>query len=85
MTNLDLASMKTILRRLMNKKRYGGVHVEITQLRRWGITDNALKYMVNSFLLLPKPSQGKKEYSVNSHNMKEVYLILNFVKDVSEL
>ncbi len=85
MTNEDLASMKMVLRKLMNKHRYAGVHVEITQLRRWGLTPSALKYMVNNHILLGKKSQGNDEYSVNTHKLKMIHWILQQVRDASEL
>ena len=85
LNNIDLDSIKIILRKLINKDRRGGVHTEITQLRRWGLTENALKYLVNNFILIAKKSDGNRELSVNSHNMREVSRILNQVNDVSEL
>ena len=83
--NNDLISMKIIFRKLINKKRCGGVHVEITDLKRWGLTKGALKYCINNFLLLGKRSQGNKEYSVNSHKLKEINRIRKEVNDISEL
>ncbi|MBI2101457.1 hypothetical protein HYT53_02500 [Candidatus Woesearchaeota archaeon] len=83
--NNDLASMKHILRKLINKHRIGGIHVEITQLKRWGLTEIALKYLINNFLLQSKSSNNNKELAINPHKMKEVSRIINEVNDVSQL
>ena len=83
--NNDLESMKHILRKLINKHRIGGNHVEITQLRHWGLTEKALKYLINNYILRGKSSDGNKELWVDPHNMKEASRILNDVNDVSEL
>ena len=85
MNNNDLASIKHILEKLINKNRIGGNHVEITQLRRWGLTEKALKFLINNFLLQSKNSDNNKELAVNPHNIKEVYRIINEVNDISEL
>ena len=81
----DLESIKIMFRKLMNKNRFGGIHIEITQLKRMGITEKGLKHCVNNNLLLPKKSKGNMEYSVNSHELKEINRILNEVDDVSKL
>jgi len=81
----DLNSLKIIFRKLINKTRCGGNHTEITELYKWGLTKDALKYCINEGLLQAKKSQGNRELSVNSHKLKEIYHILNDIKDASEL
>lgn len=80
----DLISMRIILRKLINKHRFGGIHIEITQLRKKGLTKNAEKYLVNKQILLKKKSKGNDEYSINSHSMPLVQKILDS-GSVSEL
>lgn len=82
--NLQIAIMKRILRKLINLNIWGGRHTEIKNLQKClpahlrGTKEHkkAIKELIKSEFLSPKPSTGEIHVGLNSHKQKEIFKFL---------
>ena len=81
----QLSEIKQVLRCLLKQDKRGGAHIKKVVFTKRGISDKALQYLANKYILKFKQNKGEKVFSINPKNISEASRLLFEVKDTSEL